>query len=83
MNDSGTTARVPARVVIAAYRAVMDEANQIWGVPVLSTMACTAGKGLLIDSSKFGYVAIREAPSVRIGYSGCGVSILEPRRARP
>ena len=47
-----------------------DEANQLWGVPVLSTTACPAGKGLLLDTSKFGYVAVRESLSMRIGYSG-------------
>ena len=40
------------------------------GVPVLVTTQNPAGKGLLLDTSKFGYVAVREAPSMRIGYSG-------------
>ena len=35
-----------------------DEANQLWGVPVVSTTACPEGKGLLLDSQKFGYVAV-------------------------
>ena len=46
-----------------------DEANQIWGVPVLSTTAAPAGKGLLLDTTKVGYIAVREALSMRIGYT--------------
>ena len=47
-----------------------DEVNQAWGVPVLSTTATPPGKGLLLDTSKLGYVAVREPLSMRIGYSG-------------
>lgn len=47
-----------------------DQVNEAWGVPVLVTTACPAGKGLLLDSQKFGYVAVREPLSMRIGYSG-------------
>lgn len=47
-----------------------DEANQLWGVDVLVTIANPVGKGLILDTSKLGYVAIRESLSQRIGYSG-------------
>ncbi len=47
-----------------------DEANQIWGVPVLSTTACPVGKGLLLDTTRFGYVGVREPLSMRVGYAG-------------
>ena len=47
-----------------------DEADQIWGRGlVLSTTACPAAKGLLLDSSKFGFIAVREALSMRIGFA--------------
>lgn len=47
-----------------------DEANQLWGVDVLVTTANPVGKGLILDTSKLGYVAIRESLSQRVGYSG-------------
>ena len=46
-----------------------DEANSIWGVDVLATTQIPAGKGLLIDSSKFGRVLVRETISMKIGWS--------------
>jgi HK97 family phage major capsid protein len=48
----------------------IGEAASVWGVPVISTTACPAGKGLLVDTAKFGYVAVREGLSMRIGFSG-------------
>jgi HK97 family phage major capsid protein len=48
----------------------VGEASSVWGVPVLSTTACPAGNGLLLDTTKFGYVAVREPLSMRVGYSG-------------
>ena len=48
----------------------VGEAASAWGVPVLSTTACPVGKGLLVDTTKFGYVAVRESLSMRVGYSG-------------
>lgn len=47
-----------------------DQANSIWGVPVLQTTAFTAGDGLLIDLSKFGRVYYREGLSLLTGFSG-------------
>ena len=39
-------------------------------MPVLSTTACPAGKGLLLDTTKCGYVDVREPLSMRLGFSG-------------
>ena len=47
-----------------------DEVNQAWGVPVLETTACGDGEGWLLDTSKFGRLAVRETLALRIGYSG-------------
>jgi HK97 family phage major capsid protein len=46
------------------------QADQIFDVPVLHTTQMPAGFGLMLDSSKFGYVAVRESLSMRIGHSG-------------
>lgn len=46
-----------------------DEANSLWGVEILPTTQCTAGKGLLLDTNKFGFVVVREAISLRTGTS--------------
>ncbi|BBY36509.1 nucleoid-structuring protein H-NS [Mycobacterium mantenii] len=45
------------------------QANQLWGIDVLTTTAAPEGEAVLIDTSKFGYVAIREPLSMRIGYA--------------
>jgi HK97 family phage major capsid protein len=47
-----------------------DQASELWGIPVLQTTQQLPGTGLLIDTQKFGYVAVREALSMRIGYTG-------------
>jgi hypothetical protein len=47
-----------------------DEVNQAWGVPVLETTACPDGEGWLLDTTKFGRLAVRETLALRIGYSG-------------
>jgi hypothetical protein len=46
-----------------------DQVNQAWGIAVLSTTANPPGKGLILDTSKVGYIAAREALSMRIGYT--------------
>lgn len=43
------------------------EGNRIWGVPVLVTTAQVAGKGLLLDTDKFGTVLVREGITVMTG----------------
>jgi HK97 family phage major capsid protein len=47
-----------------------DEVGSAWGCRVLPTTQIAAGAGLLIDSSKFGRVLVRETISMRIGWSG-------------
>ena len=37
---------------------------------MLSTTACPVGKGLLLDTTRFGYVGVREPLSMRVGYAG-------------
>ena len=46
-----------------------DQVNQAWGVDVLSTTANPPGRGLLLDTSKVGYVGVREALPIRIGFT--------------
>jgi HK97 family phage major capsid protein len=47
-----------------------DQASELWGIPVLQTTQKPPGYGVLLDTSKLGYVAVRESLSMRIGYSG-------------
>jgi HK97 family phage major capsid protein len=47
-----------------------DQVNQAWGLPVFADIWCPQGKGLLLDTTKMGYVAIRESMAVRVGYAG-------------
>jgi hypothetical protein len=44
-----------------------DEVHTAWGIDVVSTTAIAAGTGLLIDSTKFGAVLIREGLVIRTG----------------
>jgi HK97 family phage major capsid protein len=46
-----------------------DEPETAWGVDVLVSTAINAGDGILIDTTKFGRVAVRETLGLRIGYS--------------
>lgn len=46
-----------------------DEVNTCWGIPVLTTTQNPVGKGLLIDTSKFGRVAVREPISMFMGFA--------------
>ena len=56
-----------------AYYAQPDptsgEPDTVWGVPVVVTTQVTAGDGILVDTTKFGRVAVREVLGLRIGYS--------------
>jgi len=47
-----------------------DQVEQAWGVPVLQSVAFTAGVGVLFDTSLYGRAVIREPLVTRIGYSG-------------
>jgi HK97 family phage major capsid protein len=44
-----------------------QEANSLWGVPVLTTTAVSPGDAFLVDTSKFGAAIIRESISLRQG----------------
>ena len=46
-----------------------DEVNSLWGITVLVTTANPQGQALLVDSTKFGQVAIRSPLSMFLGYS--------------
>jgi hypothetical protein len=41
--------------------------NSAWGANVVSTKAIAAGTGMLVESTKFGAVLIREALTIRTG----------------
>jgi hypothetical protein len=47
-----------------------DQAESIWGIDVLVSTRFTAGEAVLLDTTLFGRVAVREPLGVRIGYSG-------------
>jgi hypothetical protein len=47
-----------------------DEVNTLWGIPVLVTTQNPVGRALLIDSRKFGQVAVRSPLAMFLGYSG-------------
>jgi HK97 family phage major capsid protein len=46
-----------------------DEANNIWGVEVIQTTACPAGTALLLDTQKFGFVAMRQNLEILSGFT--------------
>jgi hypothetical protein len=46
-----------------------DQVNTAWGIEVLTTTQNPPGQGLLIDTTKFGRVAVREPLGLFIGYS--------------
>jgi HK97 family phage major capsid protein len=46
-----------------------EEADSIWGIPVVVTTQCNAGDGLLVDTTKYGRAVIREPLSMRIGWA--------------
>jgi hypothetical protein len=45
-----------------------DQVNQAWGIDVLGSIWCPTGKGLLLDTTKFGSVGVRESLAMRVGY---------------
>jgi HK97 family phage major capsid protein len=47
-----------------------DQVNQAWDIDVVADIWCPQGKGLLLDTTKFGYVGVREPLALRVGYSG-------------
>ena len=46
-----------------------DQVNSCWGIPVVTTVQNPPGQGLLVDTSKFGRMAIRSALSLRTGFA--------------
>ncbi len=44
-----------------------DEAKSLWGIPVLTTVKCQLGQGILLDTTKYGHVLVREALTMRTG----------------
>ena len=47
----------------------IDQAGQIWGVECLQTTAQPAGTALLLDTEKFGFVAVRQNLEIMSGYT--------------
>ena len=47
-----------------------SEVNTAWGIPVVVSTQFTAGKVVLLDSTLYGRVVVRESLVTRIGYTG-------------
>jgi HK97 family phage major capsid protein len=47
-----------------------EQADQVFGIPVIQSTWFTPGDGILVDTTKFGRVAIREPLILRVGYAG-------------
>jgi HK97 family phage major capsid protein len=45
-----------------------DEARTLWGIEVLTTVACQQGTAVMLDTSKYGFATIREGLTMRVGY---------------
>jgi HK97 family phage major capsid protein len=56
------------RFIVAADPS-RDEVDEAWGVSVLSTIACPVGKGIMLSTTDFGYVGVREPLAMRVGYA--------------
>jgi hypothetical protein len=46
------------------------EVDQAWGIPMLVSSKFTLGQAVLVDSTQYGRVVVREGLGVRIGYAG-------------
>ncbi len=46
------------------------EVNTAWGIPVLVSTQFAPGKFVLVDTTRYGRVVVRESLVTRIGYSG-------------
>ncbi|MGV0070707.1 phage major capsid protein [Mycobacterium colombiense] len=46
-----------------------DQAESVWGVPVLTTTQQELGVGLMLDTNKFGRVFVREGLSLQTGFA--------------
>ena len=47
-----------------------DEVDQAWGIPVLTSTKFTAGTAVLVDTTQYGRVVVRESLVTRIGFAG-------------
>jgi HK97 family phage major capsid protein len=47
-----------------------EAVTSVWGIPVLETTACNDGEAFLVDTTRFGFVVLRENLSMHTGYSG-------------
>jgi HK97 family phage major capsid protein len=56
------------RFIVAADPS-RDEVDEAWGVPVLTTIQCPIGKGVMLSTTDFGYVGVREPLIMRAGYA--------------
>jgi HK97 family phage major capsid protein/HK97 family phage prohead protease len=48
----------------------LGEADTVWGIKVLTTTVIAAGTGLLLDTTNFGRVLVRETITMTVGTSG-------------
>ncbi len=48
----------------------LAQTNTAWGIPVLTSTQFTAGKVVLVDTTLYARVVVRESLVTRIGYSG-------------
>jgi HK97 family phage major capsid protein len=46
-----------------------DEASSVWGVDVMVTTQCPAGTALLLDTTRFGRVLVRQPMNIRVGWT--------------
>ena len=47
-----------------------DEPDTLWGIDVLQSTQIADGTGILLDTTKFGQVVVREPLVMRMGFSG-------------
>jgi HK97 family phage major capsid protein len=47
-----------------------EEVTSLWGIECLVSTKINPGDGILVDTTKVGYAAIREPINLRIGYAG-------------
>jgi hypothetical protein len=57
------------RTISGLSRPSDDQVNEAWGIDVMADIWCPVGQGLLLDTTKFGYVGVREPIAMRVGYA--------------
>jgi len=55
---------------LASVDPTTETAETIWSIPVVQSTQFTAGQAVLVDSTRYGRVVVREGLLTRIGYSG-------------